>query len=613
MKGRLTLLYVLTLCLVFTLMSAMPLTADAQMIEEWVARYNGPGNGLDDPRGMAVDGSGNVYVTGVSDGNGSGWDYNTVKYDPNGNQLWVAYYNSAGNGNDRPRALGIDGSGNVYVTGDSPGSGGDYDYTTVKYNTNGNQLWVTQYNGLGSGNDRPRAIAVDGSGNVYVTGKSPGSGGDNDYATVKYNTNGNQLWAKRYNGPGSDWDEALAIAVDGSGNVYVTGMSIGSGTWEDYATVKYNSAGNQLWVKRYNGPGNDLDAANAIAVDTLGNVYVTGGVYYNIMIDSNSDYATVKYNSAGNQLWVKRYNGTGNYNDEAVAIAVDSLGNIYLTGASSGSGTWNDYTTMKYDSNGNELWVKRYNGPANSYDNASALAIDESGNVYVTGESGGSGTGDDYATVKYDTNGNELWVKRYDGPASGDDRAYFIAVDESENVYVTGLSRGSGTGSDFATIKYVKTEEIEVTMELPAEWTMISLPVMPDKATLNDLFPEAVVVYKFLKTMGYVRVIENENFEVGMGYWILLNTPQTYKIKGMAITEYTFLVEDGWYMIGGCTSPAQKTVKNGNYDVVYGFSQDTGYIRIPDPEPLQPKQGYWILISDTTEGAEFTASTSLSQ
>jgi hypothetical protein len=205
--------------------------------------------------------------------------------------------------------------------------------------------------------------------------------------------------------------------------------------------------------------------------------------------------------------------------------------------------------------------VKRYNGPTNSYDDAKSLVIDESGNVFVTGASGNTGTGDDYATIKYDTNGNELWVKRYDGSASGDDRGYFIAVDTSENIYVTGLSMGIETGSDFATVKYVKTEEIEITMELPAGWEMISLPVNPDKATLNDLFPGAVVAYKFVKTKGYDRVLENENFEVGMGYWILLNTPTSYKIKGTAIPEYTIPIENGWAMIGGCSSSAQKNRK----------------------------------------------------
>lgn len=103
-------------------------------------------------------------------------------------------------------------------------------------------------------------------------------------------------WVARYNGPGNSDDEASAIAVDGSGNVSVTGRSVGSGTSYDYATVKYNAAGGEDWVARYNGPGNDWDGASAIAVDGSGNVYVTGGSYGS---GTNRDYATVKYSSEG--------------------------------------------------------------------------------------------------------------------------------------------------------------------------------------------------------------------------------------------------------------------------------------------------------------------------
>ncbi|MDZ4383950.1 MAG: DUF6531 domain-containing protein, partial [Nitrospirota bacterium] len=142
------------------------------------------------------------------------------------------------------------------------------------------------------GEDSAGAISVDASGNVYVTGSSLGSGTYSDYATVKYDSNGNQMWVARYNGPGNNWDYAGAISVDATGNVYVTGWSPGSGTSSDYATVKYDSNGNQMWVARYNGPGNRDDYARAISIDVAGNVYVTGQIW-----DSGTDYdyATVKY------------------------------------------------------------------------------------------------------------------------------------------------------------------------------------------------------------------------------------------------------------------------------------------------------------------------------
>ncbi len=305
--------------------------------------------------------------------------------------------------------------------------------------------WVARYDSAAE------AIAVDPSGNVYVTGSSYTIGTGGDYATVKYDRNGNEVWVARYTGPGI-YDSASAIAVDPSGNVYVTGVS---GIWTsgvDYATVKYDRDGNEVWVERYNGPGNTDDGAQALAVDPSGNVYVTGG---SEGIGTGYDYATVKYDRDGNEVWVERYSGPEDLDDEASAIAVDPQGNVYVSGDSYRLGTSWDYATIKYDRNGNEAWVARYDRYANIDYYGNALAVDPKGNVYVTGVSAGIGV-IDYATVKYDRNGNEAWVARYNGPGNSYDYAAAIAVDPSGNVYVTGVSYGSGTGGGSATIKYSK-------------------------------------------------------------------------------------------------------------------------------------------------------------
>jgi hypothetical protein len=147
----------------------------------------------------------------------------------------------------------------------------------------------------------------------------------------------------------------------------------------------------------------------------------------------------------------------------------------------------------------------------------------------------------------------------------------------------------------------------------PKGWSMISLPVDPPDKSLDKLFPEAVVVYGYEKETGYIRVKPDEDLEVGRGYWILFDEPQSSVIKGTEVTEYTIPVADGWYMIGGCSMPAQGMVTNGSIDVIYGYMQGVGYTRLLGSKSLEGGRGYWILFSNTSEGAEFTASTSVAQ
>ena len=146
-----------------------------------------------------------------------------------------------------------------------------------------------------------------------------------------------------------------------------------------------SSGVSQAWVARYNGPGNDYDGAVAIVCDSSGNVYVTGE---SVGVETGADYVTIKYNSSGQEEWVARYDG--GFGDAATAMAIDSSDNVYVTGQSWSAKTSNyDYATVKYNTDGQEQWVSRYDGPANDYDYLTGIAVDSSGNVYVTGESTG--------------------------------------------------------------------------------------------------------------------------------------------------------------------------------------------------------------------------------
>ena len=414
--------------------------------------YNGTGNGADHSRGVVLDNLGNIYVTGDSWGTSSSEDYVTIKYVQTGSQQWVARYNGTEGTADIAYAIAVDASGNVYVTGRSQGSGaldcGTSDYCTIKYNTNGVQQWVARYDG--GTQDTAYALALDASANVYVTGTSVSSNNKQDIVTIKYNTNGVQQWLARFDGASHDNDIGKAIKVDWSGNVFVTGSSFATGAGMDYITIKYNSAGAQLWAARYNGPGNGNDIANALALDGAGNTVVTGG---SKGASSNIDFATIKYDPNGTPLWTQRLNGTANDTDIATAVALDIYGVVYVTGYSKSLGANYDFLTVRYDPYGNETWHYTHNGPANGIDKASDIKITKrpcgigdapcfNFDIYVTGQSQGSGY--DYVTIKYNVKGVVQWVKTYNSPQNTDDVPATLAViDGSDYVFVTGTGNNN--------------------------------------------------------------------------------------------------------------------------------------------------------------------------
>jgi uncharacterized delta-60 repeat protein len=415
--------------------------------QAWVRRYNGAGNGSDEALAMAVDKQGNIIVTGYSTGSGTDWDFCTIKYTSDGQQLWIQRYNGPGNGSDRAQAIAVDDQSHVYVAGYSLGSSGEYTCTTIKYSPTGQQLWVRRDH-----TGHATSIAVDAQNNVYVAVLG--------FITVKYSPDGQKLWTRDCSSLGSSAGYN-AIAVDNLGNAYVSGTSHGYVTAEDYTTIKYSPTGKLLWMRRYNGPMYYQDYLRAMAVDSQGNVYVTGSTP--IFLDEfyfDTDYATIKYSPTGQPLWLRFYNGPATHAyDNPSAIAVDSKGNVYVTGSSGGIGTGPDYATLKYSPTGQQLWVRRYNGPGTEYDKtdyATALAADAQGNIYVAGFSDGAGSSWDYATIKYSPTGQQLWLRRYNGTGNSQDVAKAIAVDNQGNVYVTGRSYGSGTGLDYLTIKYTQ-------------------------------------------------------------------------------------------------------------------------------------------------------------
>ncbi|MBK9332452.1 MAG: SBBP repeat-containing protein [Ignavibacteria bacterium] len=397
---------------------------------------------------MVIDDAENVYVTGKTGGYTDSINYCTVKYNKSGDVQWEAITNSKFDRFDEAKSIAVDNEGNVYVTGDSYTSQYYFDYLTVKYNSSGIEQWARSYNGPNNFQDFAASVKVDNNGNVYVTGYSRGNGTDYDYATIKYNAMGEEQWVRRYNGTSNYYDRATAMVLDDSGNIYVTGYSSHNWFWADFLTIKYNSSGTEQWVARFKNFETASLRATAIAVDRVGNVYVTGDCFYEQKTYSN--YGTIKYNSNGALQFSVFYDGTNHVNDWARSIAIDTLGNVCVTGTSE-----HEYATVMYDTNLTQKWVAIYTGEVVNHE-AYAVALDQYGNVYVTG--GGSGLNDPYrfkyTTIKYNNAGVQQWLQIFSEPGISL-VANSIAIGKSGAVYVSG-----GVGYNFLTLKYSQSTDI---------------------------------------------------------------------------------------------------------------------------------------------------------
>jgi Beta-propeller repeat len=238
--------------------------AGAQVTQAWVARYNnGITNGTNQAVKMALDSNGNIYVVGVSQNTNNDLGYVTIKYAPNGTQLWAARYDSTNYPTATPTSTAVDSSNNVIVTGSA---------LTVKYDTNGNQLWAVPYSGA--------SIAADAGGDAYVTGCQSGPG------TVKIGPNGSNLWSTSFF---SAYGPALlqAVVVDGAGNAYVAGsetnMCYPYGNSEScycgMVLVKYDPLGNQLWDDVVPSDMVPIVQVEGMTLDSSTNIYVLANFY----------------------------------------------------------------------------------------------------------------------------------------------------------------------------------------------------------------------------------------------------------------------------------------------------------------------------------------------
>ncbi|MBI3123960.1 MAG: SBBP repeat-containing protein [Ignavibacteriales bacterium] len=518
-----------------------------------------------------------------------------------------------GTSSDYANSMAVDGSGNVYVTGnyastadfDPSGnttnltSAGGYDIYFAKYDANGALLWAKSAGGTGT--DYGNSIAVDASGCIYVTGYFSGtanfapsegtanrtSAGSSDIFFAKYNANGNIMWVKSVGGTSGDYGNS--IAVDASGNVYITGHFSGtadfdpsdnttnlvSWVYSDIFCAKYDANGALLWAN--SAEGDSYDYGKSIAVDGSGNVYITGsfssqaffGTEY-LFSTGSEDVFFAKYNSSGTIQWAKKVGGTNS--EDCNSIIVDGSSNIYIAGGFQGTadfdpsaGTTNltsagslDVFFAKYNYSGDLQWAKNISGT--DYDIGNSTAVDGSGYVFVTGffsgttdfdPSGGttnltSAGSNDAFFAKYNSSGVLQWAKNVGG--ANDDRSQSISVDESGYTYIAGFFRetadfdpSAGTTNltsagvdDIFFAKYNTSDGL-----VPVELTSFSASIVNGKVVLIWSTATEVNNYGF----EILRFAQNEKWEKigfiqGHGnsnstkdYTFTDNTPPSGKIK----------------------------------------------------------------------------------
>lgn len=447
-----------------------PPVAPGTPILGWTSYYNGPANSTDYQPMIGRDSQGNVYLGGTSftsRGNGD-TDIVVSKIDANGNLIWSREFNGTASDKDILRDMAVDSTGNVYLTGYTYSLASDgsnwrsYDYITLKYDTNGNQLWKRNYEHRVAYNDYARSLKIDGAGNVYVTGMSWDENVFADFATLKYDTNGNLIWAKRFST--ALGDSGYEVEVDALGNVFVTGISQGGapGSSENILTIKYDANGNELWQNVYNSPTDESDEGFEIELDGLGNVYVLGESY----IDFYPKVVLHKINETdGSTVWSKTYDYTGTVEGtNPTAMDLDDQGNIIITGiANLSAEPYNvDAFTSKFDSDGVLIWERYYDGPNDEdYDGDTKLLLGPDGSIYVGVTSEGFANAD-MQIIKYTPDGSREWGYRFGNPFFGyDGMMDWIAdiaqtamlLDESGNVYIAGESFIPGQGDNMVAFK----------------------------------------------------------------------------------------------------------------------------------------------------------------
>jgi uncharacterized delta-60 repeat protein len=356
-------------------LTALDFTAIDESLPAWVHTWGG--DDFEWSYDVSVDGSGDVYVAGGTASFGPGTGALVVlKYSSSGELLWKKTW--GGSDVDCGKGVSVDGNGDVYVAGRTFSFGaGNCDVLLLKYSPNGTLL--RQQTWGGSVQDEAQGVSVADDGSIFVTGETASFGaGSFDVFILKYSPDGNLLWKKTWGGTGDDY--GMDLCLDDNGNIYLTGYTDSFHPPFDLALLKYSPEGELLWQKTWGG--SSTEGGCALAVDGSGSIFVTGST--NSFGEYSPDVILLKYSADGEILWQQTWGGTRNC-DWGEGICVDDTGKVYITGVTERfSDNDEDLLLLEYSTGGELLWQGVWGrGEA---DIGNSIAVDRKGRIYIAGQ-----------------------------------------------------------------------------------------------------------------------------------------------------------------------------------------------------------------------------------
>ncbi len=358
-------------------------------------------------------------------------------------QDWATTVTQGGSAGMYGAMVAVDSAGYIYVTGSNPWQ----NVITAKYDQMGHQIWQRDFRTTDS-KASGKWIATTPDGGVVVAGSTTTSFSVTGLLTLRYDAAGNLLWSDIIP---NVHGQAVRVAVDAQGNAYVIGIAwltnASGSTTDDMLTIKYTPSGARAWTRALGFDNTSSDSANSLAIRPNGNVLVTGGAV--------GWFVTGEYDPAGNLQWSSRVSASGGAGD----IALGPGGVSYAVGNTYTPSTGNQFYVVKYSSTGAVLWSKMYPGTG-----ARRVAVDSAGNVIVTGY---TSVYSNWLTYKLNPAGTQIWSQVYDRHRFNDEFPYFMTIGPQDEIYITGQG---GPGPVSGELSYLKTVTVRYSPSGTEDW-----------------------------------------------------------------------------------------------------------------------------------------------